>query len=139
VLGKLTNVKSNDRKKGTLMNFLLKQIEKQRKTLLELPSEMDGVGEAAGVSLNQMGQDFKQLELGVKKVRIEVDKFAAMDKPEGVNAEDDAVTSFSKKMEPFLVKAEEACTRFSEGFETMKMNIIANMESFGDKIGGADK
>ena len=54
VLAKLTNMKANDRKKGTLMNFLLKQIEKQRKMLLDFPSEMATVEEASAISLNQV-------------------------------------------------------------------------------------
>jgi len=139
VLGKLTNMKANDRKKGTLMNFLLKQIEKQRKTLLELPSEMPTVGEASVVSLNQMETDFKQLSLGVKKVRNEYNKYETLEVEEGTKPEDDAVSSFKSKMEPFLLKSEEACTRFAEAMTDMKMKIIANMESFGDKIGGTDK
>ena len=139
VLGKMTNMKSNDRKKGNLMNFLVKQVEKQRKTLLELPSELANLAEASTISLDQMAHDFKQLELSVKKVRIEVDKFAGMEPPAGCMPEDDAVTSFSGSFEPFLLKAEEACTRFSEGIDTMKMAIIANMDSFGDKIGTAEK
>ncbi|GMH66234.1 hypothetical protein TrLO_g4004 [Triparma laevis f. longispina] len=139
VLGKLTNMKANDRKKGTLMNFLLKQIEKQRKTLLELPSELPSIEAAAVVSLNQMETDFKQLSLGVKKVRNEYNKYEALEVEEGTKPEDNAVASFKSKMEPFLLKSEEACTRFAEAMTDMKMKIIANMESFGDKIGGTDK
>jgi len=139
VLSKLTNMKANDRKKGTLMNFLLRQIEKQRKTLLELPNELPSVEEVSTISLNQMQQDFLQLSNSVKRVRNEMNKYDAMEVEAGIKPEDDAITSFKKKMEPFLLKAEEACTRFAESMTDMKMKIIANMESFGDKIGGTDK
>ena len=93
------------------MNFLLKQIEKQRKMLLDFPSEMASVEEASAISLNQMDSDFKQLEAGVKKCRNELNKYDNIDVPEGTKAEDNAVESFRKKMEPFLLKAEESCTR----------------------------
>jgi hypothetical protein len=136
VLAKFSTMKANDRKKGSLMNFLLKQVEKQRKTLLELPSEMANVGAASSTNLNQMLTDFKQLEAGVKKVRMEVDKFATMEKPVGAKDVDDPVTSFKKKFEPFALKAEEACARFSAGVEAMKKSIVDNMEAYGDKITG---
>ena len=123
VLTKLTNMRANERKKGTLMNFLLGQIERTRRELLEFPSEMLKVEEASAISLNQLESDFKQLEVGMKKVKNELNRYVSMTVPPGTDRKDDAVQSFTNKMKPFVLRAEDSCTRFAESMQDMKMKI----------------
>jgi diaphanous 1 len=135
VLSKIAQVKSSDRKKGTLMNFLVKQVAKHKKRCFEFPTELTTVPKVCEISLIQFDNDFKALEASVKFVRKELESGIgkASEAAFDGDSRDDPVINFREHMEPFLLHAEEEVATFSESVAEMRAMIVENIEMFGGK------
>ena len=153
-LGKLTTIKANDRKKGTLMNFIVKQISTHKKMLLNFPEEFSSVVECSTIDMKQMDTDNNQMMNSMKKLRTEYDRIEKeMGDGGGVGGGGDgdgeeedgdggvvdadrieAMQLFLRKCEPFLLRGEGKVEQFKQTFDGVKTDIGANLVMFGDEM-----
>ena len=133
VLTKLSNIKGNNAKMGTLVNYIVRQCEaKGFDEVLELPTRLANAVGAAAIDFGQLEGDVRRLTATVNKTRKEVNKMASGD------VHEDFAAPFLTVIKPFVERAEDLTTKLDKEMSDAKKAVEGVAKKFGAKMEGGE-
>jgi len=124
---KLSTIKTNatGEDAGTMLNYCVRLVEKQRPAALEFGSDLKDVQDASQQTFTQLDSDHRSLVASVESVRAEYEALRAQP------VQDMSTTTFLSAMSPFLSKALPACEELKNQIDKTKEAVKSLMRRFG--------